>query len=98
MSFGNFNLKVNSKSKRKARALLGGGRLPTVGTHGGRLPTVGYPKWVTHGGYALPPSPSAAAQFNCGGLQGAEVLAWLSKVAAVTAPTAAAAVLCSVLL
>ena len=86
MSFGNFNLKVNSKSKRKARALLGGGGLPTVGTQ------------VTHGGYALPPSPSAAAQFNCGGLQGAEVLAWLSKVAAVTAPTAAAAVLCSVLL
>ena len=33
LSFGNFNLKVNSKSKRKARALLGGGRLPTVGTH-----------------------------------------------------------------
>ena len=93
MSFGNFNLKVNSKSKRKARALLGGGGLPTLVTHGGRLPTVG-----THGGYALPPSPSAAAQFNCGGLQGAEVLAWLSKVAAVTAPTAAAAVLCSVLL
>ena len=37
MSFGNFNLKVNSKSKRKACALLGGG---------GRLPTVGYPRWV----------------------------------------------------
>ena len=36
MSFGNFNLKVNSKSKRKACALLGGGRLPTVG----------YPRWV----------------------------------------------------